>query len=100
MIHPLPFISFFRLYLSLSLFSLSSFMLTSLMMRSDRYMRRLQSNLTYLAAIAERHTKPQNVLPYPAIMECPSGSEGEEVKGTIREMYIRLRELWPEYKGR
>ena len=98
MIHPLLFVLFFRP--SLCRFSLSSSILTSLMMRSDRYMRRLQSNLSYLAAIAERHTKPQNVLPYPAIMECPPGSEGDEVKETIREMYIRLRELWPEYKGK
>ena len=63
-------------------------------------MRRLQSNLTYLAAIAERHTKPQNVLQYPSIMDCPPGCETDEGKETLREMYVRLRELWPEYKGK
>lgn len=64
-------------------------------------MRRLQANLSYLAGIAERHTKPQNVLPYPAILECPPTSEGDEAKATtIRDMYVRLRELWPEYKAR
>ena len=61
-------------------------------------MRRLQSNLAYLAGIAERVTKPQNVLKYPAIMESPSVGEPEEGKESLREMYVRLRELWPDYK--
>lgn len=61
-------------------------------------MRRLQSNLAYLAGIAERVAKPQNVLKYPAILESPSAGEPEEGKESLYQMYIHLRELWPDYK--
>lgn len=63
-------------------------------------MRRLQSNLAYLAGIAERATKPQNVLQYPAIMEEPTAGESEDGKEKLRELYGRLRELWPDWKGK
>ena len=62
-------------------------------------MRRLQSNLFYLAAVAERQVNPGDVL-YPAVMDCPPGHEGDGVKGKIREMYARLPELWPERRGK
>ncbi|KAI4240125.1 MAG: hypothetical protein LQ352_007712, partial [Teloschistes flavicans] len=79
------------------------------------YMRRLQANLAYLASVADRHHKPGNAVPqYPAIMEAPnlpppaSTKDGEAVNGgrkeeereDLREIYKRLRDLWPEYKGK
>lgn len=63
-------------------------------------MRRLQSNLAYLAGIAERATKPQNVLQFPAIMEEPTAGETEDGKEKLKELYGRLRELWPEWKSK
>ncbi|KAL9576964.1 MAG: hypothetical protein Q9212_006688 [Teloschistes hypoglaucus] len=77
------------------------------------YMRRLQANLAYLASVADRHHKPGNAVPqYPAIMEAPNlpppplaatagakeGKVGE--REDLREIYKRLRDLWPEYKGK
>ncbi len=68
------------------------------------YMRRLQSNLAYLASIADRVHKPWNPVPqFPAILEPPSLVEGEEgsektEKKSIRELYGKLKELWPDYK--
>ena len=76
------------------------------------YMRRLQANLAYLASIADRAHKPWNAIPqFPAILEPPPPTsttmttvgEGEEAgekaeKKSIRELYGRLKELWPEYK--
>ncbi|KAL8686584.1 MAG: hypothetical protein Q9218_007001 [Villophora microphyllina] len=76
------------------------------------YMRRLQANLAYLASVADRHHKPGNAVPqYPAIMEAPNlppppsttkdtETEAKEEKEDLREIYHRLRELWPEYKGK
>ncbi|KAL8681049.1 MAG: hypothetical protein Q9186_002822 [Xanthomendoza sp. 1 TL-2023] len=80
------------------------------------YMRRLQANLAYLASVADRHHKPGNaVAQFPAFMEAPSlgptavggkdGAEAGEVDGkgrkqSLRELYAKLRELWPEYKGK
>ncbi|KAL8737622.1 MAG: hypothetical protein Q9181_001495 [Wetmoreana brouardii] len=78
------------------------------------YMRRLQANLAYLASVADRHHKPGNAVPqFPAIMEAPNlppakdkgmeTAEGEGQKGggnDLKEIYSRLRELWPEYKGK
>lgn len=79
------------------------------------YMRRLQANLAYLASVADRHHKPGNAVPqFPAIMEAPNlplakevdaggKEEGGDVKGSgndLKEIYKRLRELWPEYKGK
>lgn len=68
------------------------------------YMRRLQSNLAYLASIADRVHKPWNAIPqFPAILEAPPLAEGEEgsekaEKKNIRELYGKLKELWPDYK--
>ncbi|KAL8702712.1 MAG: hypothetical protein Q9201_004112 [Fulgogasparrea decipioides] len=78
------------------------------------YMRRLQANLAYLASVADRHHKPGNAIPqFPAIMEAPNlppakdketeTAEGEGQKdggSNLKEIYRRLRELWPEYKGK
>ncbi|KAL8923229.1 MAG: hypothetical protein Q9172_003206 [Xanthocarpia lactea] len=70
------------------------------------YMRRLQANLAYLASVADRHHKPGNAVPqYPAIMEAPDTAEagGENNKAgkeNMKDLYARLRELWPEYKGK
>ena len=71
------------------------------------YMRRLQSNLAYLACIADRPHKPQNPIPaFPAIMETPRereaevGAEGDdEREKELRQKYDGLKELWPEWKG-
>ncbi|KAL8802011.1 MAG: hypothetical protein Q9182_004088 [Xanthomendoza sp. 2 TL-2023] len=80
------------------------------------YMRRLQANLAYLASVADRHHKPGNaVAPYPNYMEAPDlgpsavgGKDGVEAgdvdgkgrKESLKELYAKLRELWPEYKGK
>ena len=71
------------------------------------YMRRLQSNLAYLACIADRPHKPQNPIPpFPAIMETPSqrkpeaDAEGDDEKEKeLRQKYESLKELWPDWKG-
>lgn len=64
-------------------------------------MRRLQANLAYLASIAEQHSKPQNPIPqFPAIMEAPGATEAENGKEWLRDMYVKMRELWPDYKGK
>ncbi|KAL8842902.1 MAG: hypothetical protein Q9170_000306 [Blastenia crenularia] len=74
------------------------------------YMRRLQANLAYLASVADRHHKPGNAVPpFPAIMEAPSLApppapkekskvREKDARENIRELYARLRDLWPEYK--
>ena len=73
------------------------------------YMRRLQSNLAYLASVADRPHKPLNSIPaWPAIMEPPArksadgqgGAEESEAEKGVRERYEGLRELWPEWKGK
>ena len=69
------------------------------------YMRRLQANLAYLASIADKAHKPWNAIPqFPAILEPPpplgeaeDGGEKAEKK-SIRQLYGRLKELWPDYK--
>ncbi|KAI4240891.1 MAG: hypothetical protein L6R40_004886 [Gallowayella cf. fulva] len=74
------------------------------------YMRRLQANLAYLANVADRHHKPGNPVPqFPSIMEPPAignkdaAEVGEEDskggKESLKALYARLKELWPEYKG-
>ena len=71
------------------------------------YMRRLQSNLAYLACIADRPNKPQNPIPaFPAIMETPAqrkpeaDAEGDaEREKELRQKYESLKELWPDWKG-
>lgn len=66
-----------------------------------RYMRRLQANLAYLASIAEQHSKPQNTIPqFPAIMDAPGASESENGKEGLRDMYTKMKELWPDYKSK
>lgn len=70
-------------------------------------MRRLQSNLAYLACIADRPHKPQNPIPpFPAIMETPAPRKAEpEAEGDderekeLRVKYESLKELWPDWKG-
>ena len=73
------------------------------------YMRRLQSNLAYLASVADRPHKPMNSIPsWPAIMEPPirktpegqGGVEESEAEKGVRERYEGLKELWPEWKGK
>lgn len=77
-------------------------------------MRRLQANLAYLASVADRSHKPgSTVLQWPVIMEAPnfpplpppSAKEKKEIaekdgKEKIKELYAKLRELWPEYKAK
>ncbi len=68
-------------------------------------MRRLQANLAYLASMAEHnskhHSKPQNAIPpFPAIMDPPAVSEPDDGKEGLRDMYMKMRELWPEYKAK
>lgn len=71
------------------------------------FMRRLQSNLAYLASVADRPHKPQNPVPaWPAIMDPPArrtatvqgGAEESDAQKDVKEMYEGLRELWPEWK--
>lgn len=88
-------------YASLYFYPYSCLDLTSL--PRSRYMRRLQANLAYLASIAEQNTKPQNIIPqFPAIMDAPAPgpSESENGKEALRDMYTKMKELWPDYKGK
>ncbi|MCJ1287918.1 hypothetical protein MMC26_007270 [Xylographa opegraphella] len=64
-------------------------------------MRRLQSNLAYLAYIADRVHKPADQFPrHPAIMDAPAvpGSTLSEggVQG-LKSLYAELAQLYPEY---
>ncbi|KAL3421077.1 hypothetical protein PVAG01_07522 [Phlyctema vagabunda] len=83
----------------------------------NEYMRRLQCNLAYLAAIADRSHKPSSQIPpHPGIMSAPptrkpnspsTGSpvnadvksdhgEGDEERDTtLKELYERLQALFP-----
>ncbi|KAL8655945.1 MAG: hypothetical protein Q9210_000583 [Variospora velana] len=83
------------------------------------YMRRLQANLAYLASVADRNHKPGNAVPlFPAIMEAPvlpppaatkvkqqqqkdnAEQEGAvDARETIKQLYGKIKDLWPEYKG-
>ena len=59
-----------------------------------RCMRRLQSNLAYLASIADRSHKPASAIPSaPAIMDAPPQYPSFE------ELYAKLRELFPDAKS-
>lgn len=65
-------------------------------------MRRLQSNLAYLAFAADRAYKPADQIPrFPAIMEPPSAVPGnmisDESMAELRAMYEKMKELFPEY---
>lgn len=65
-------------------------------------MRRLQSNLAYLAFAADRAYKPADQIPrFPAIMEPPSAVPGnmisDESMAELRTMYEKMKELFPEY---
>lgn len=80
-------------------------------------MRRLQANLAYLASVADRNHKPGNAVPlFPAIMEPPvlppppkakqkdaeqeaDAEQETDARETIKQLYGKIRELWPEYKG-
>ncbi|KAI4202322.1 MAG: hypothetical protein LQ348_001531 [Seirophora lacunosa] len=83
----------------------------------NEYMRRLQANLAYLASVADRNHKPGNAVPlFPAIMEPPvlppppkakqkdaeqeaDAEQETDARETIKQLYGKIRELWPEYKG-
>ncbi len=66
---------------------------TQLCTNDRRCMRRLQSNLAYLASIADRSHKPASAIPSaPAIMDAPSQYPSFE------ELYAKLRELFPDAK--
>ncbi|KAF2477874.1 uncharacterized protein BDR25DRAFT_250209 [Lindgomyces ingoldianus] len=57
-------------------------------------MRRLQSNLAFLAQNAEKNHKPnQPIQPGPAIMAVPSSPP------QLVELYIKLQGLYPRWKG-
>jgi hypothetical protein len=57
-------------------------------------MRRLQSNLSFLAQNAEKHHKPnQAIQPGPAIMTVPVSPP------ELAELYSKLQELYPGWKG-
>ncbi|PSN64421.1 hypothetical protein BS50DRAFT_636603 [Corynespora cassiicola Philippines] len=58
------------------------------------YMRRLQSNLAFLAQNAEKNHKPnQAIQPGPAIMTIPSSPP------ELAELYSKLQGLYPGWKG-
>ncbi|MCJ1257043.1 hypothetical protein MMC24_004868 [Lignoscripta atroalba] len=64
-------------------------------------MRRLQSNLAYLASIADRSHKPATAIPpYPAIMDGPPATPGsaisEESMQALKIAYRELRALYPD----
>jgi hypothetical protein len=57
-------------------------------------MRRLQSNLSFLAQNAEKHHKPnQAIQPGPAIMTVPASPPA------LAELYTKLQELYPGWRG-
>ncbi|KAF2785694.1 hypothetical protein K505DRAFT_221887, partial [Melanomma pulvis-pyrius CBS 109.77] len=57
-------------------------------------MRRLQSNLSFLAQNAEKHNKPNHpIQPGPAIMVVPASPP------ELVELYTKLQELYPGWKG-
>ncbi|KAH6666421.1 hypothetical protein B0J14DRAFT_202544 [Halenospora varia] len=57
-------------------------------------MRRLQSNLAYLAAIADRSHKPSSQIPsHPAIMTAPPSHRNR--LETLKDQYKRLQALFP-----
>ena len=65
-------------------------------------MRRLQSNLAYLAFAADRAYKPADQIPrFPAIMEPPSSVPGnmisDESMTELSTMYEKMKELFPAY---
>jgi len=65
-------------------------------------MRRLQSNLAYLAFAADRAYKPADQIPrFPAIMEPPSSVPGnmisDESMAELNTMYEKMKELFPAY---
>lgn len=64
-------------------------------------MRRLQSNLAYLAAIVDRpHRPPEKIPENPAIMEALPEIAGntisEESLQGLKDLYKSLRELFPD----
>ncbi|MCJ1388882.1 hypothetical protein MMC18_001733 [Xylographa bjoerkii] len=64
-------------------------------------MRRLQSNLAYLAYIADRVHKPADQFPrHPAIMEppvVPGSTLSEEGVQELKSLYAELAQLYPDY---
>ncbi|MCJ1244855.1 hypothetical protein MMC30_002056 [Trapelia coarctata] len=65
-------------------------------------MRRLQSNLAYLAFTADRAYKPADQIPrFPAIMEPPTSVPGnmisDESMAELNTMYEKMKELFPAY---
>ena len=63
-------------------------------------MRRIQSNLSYLAAVADRMYKPPEKVPsQPAVMDTLPKIAGNTIPvaqlETLRTMYMELKELFP-----
>lgn len=57
-------------------------------------MRRMQANLAYLANIAERSSRPNQVpLPWPPLMGVPTTGPPQ-----LPEMYLRLQKMFPAWK--
>lgn len=69
-----------------------------------RYIRRFQANLQYLAADAERATKPADKMPQgPAIVTPPAVLSPEQASlpatQQLASLYSRLQQLFPDWKG-
>lgn len=57
-------------------------------------MRRMQSNLAYLANVAERSSRPQQAqMPWPPLMGVPTTGPSQ-----LPEMYIKLQNMFPAWK--
>jgi hypothetical protein len=57
-------------------------------------MRRMQSNLAYLANVAERSTRPnQPNMPWPPLMGVPTTGPSQ-----LPEMYLKLQNMVPAWK--
>lgn len=57
-------------------------------------MRRIQSNLAYLANVAERSSRPQQAqMPWPPLMGVPTTGPSQ-----LPEMYIKLQNMFPAWK--
>ncbi|RDW91895.1 hypothetical protein BP5796_01289 [Coleophoma crateriformis] len=86
----------------------------SLLREYTEYLRRLQCNLAYLAAIADRSHKPlSQIPPHPAIISCPpplksspnspakpegnvdNSDSKEDLDSIIKDQYERLQALFP-----
>lgn len=69
-----------------------------------RYIRRFQANLQYLAADAERATKPADKMPQgPAIVTPPAILSPEQSSAPATQqlaaLYSKLQQLFPDWRG-